>query len=168
MPPRWTGGGAAPISSLPGRAVKILVSWLPCLQNRDYDGVLSNSGMSTPASKRLKSSVRKAKPYSPRWQRWSTVCPSGLLAVEEPTFLMATPTPLSSNSLYEGPTWWWRWRSLMSLLSARSYWAEQAVNCMLKAYAIAFELGWVFLSKAIEMFGGGLDLLPPSLCGRDL
>ena len=42
----------------------------------------------------------------------------------------------------------------MSLLSSRLCWAEQAVNCLLKACAIAFELEWVFPSKVIEMFGG--------------
>ena len=57
--------------------------------------------------------------------------------------------------------------SLMNHLSARSCWAEQAANCMLKACAIAFELEWAFPSKAIEMFGGAIDLLPPSLCIRD-
>ena len=62
------------------------------------------------------------------------------LAVEEPAFLMAAATPLSSNGLYEGSTRWWRWRSLISLLRARSCWAEQAVNYLLKACAIAFEL----------------------------
>ena len=55
----------------------------------------------------------------------------------------------------------------MSLLSTRSCRAEQAVNCLLKDCAIAFKLEWVFFSKAIEMFGGGLNLLPPSLRSRD-
>ena len=55
----------------------------------------------------------------------------------------------------------------MMLLSARSCWAEQAVNCLLKASAITFELEFFFPSKAIEMFGGGLDLLPLNLRRRD-
>ena len=33
--------------------------------------------------------------------------------------------------------------------------AKQAVNCLLKACAIAFELERVFSSKVIEIFGGG-------------
>ena len=41
---------------------------------------------------------------------------------------------------------------------------EQAVNCFLKDSAIAFELKCIFPSKAIEMFGGGLHLLPPIAC----
>ena len=56
----------------------------------------------------------------------------------------------------------------MSLLSAQLCWLKQAVNCLLKAGAIAFELEWGFPLKAIEMFGGGLHLLPPSLRRRDL
>ena len=123
--------------------------------------------MSIPATERLKSSVRKAKPRAPRWRRWSTVSPSGLCAVEVPAFLMVAATPLSSNGLYEVSTRWWRWRSLISLLRQRSCWAEQAVNCLLKAWAIAFRLEWVFLSKAIDILGGGLHLLPPSLRRMD-
>ena len=57
--------------------------------------------MSNLATERLKSSVRKANPCSSRWRRWRTVSPSGPWVVEEPAFLMATATPLSSNSLYE-------------------------------------------------------------------
>ena len=88
--------------------------------------------------------------------------PSVPWVVEEPAFLMAAAMPLFSNGLYEGSTWWWR--ILMSLLMARYCWAEQAVNCLLKARAIAFGLEWVFPSKVIEMFGGGFNLRPPSLC----
>ena len=51
------------------------------------------------------------------------------------------------NSLYEGPTRWWRWRSLVTSLSVRSCWVEQTVNCLLKACAIAFELECVFSLK---------------------
>ena len=64
------------------------------------------------------------------------------------------PPFLSSNGLYEGSTRCWR--SLMIILSARSWWAEQAANCLLKACAIAYELEWGFFSKAIEMFGLGM------------
>ena len=124
-------------------------------------------GMLIPATERLKSSVRKAKPCGPRWQRWSMVSPSGPWVVEEPAFLMDAAMPLKSNGLFEGSTRWW-WRFLRSLLMVQSCWAEQAVNCLLKACAIAFGLEWVFPSKVIEIFGGGFDLLPPSLCSRDL
>ena len=55
----------------------------------------------------------------------------------------------------------------MSLLMARSCWAEQTVNCLLKARAIAFGLEWVFPSKAIEIFGGGFGVFPPSLRSGD-
>ena len=95
------------------------------------------------------------------------VSPSGSGAVEEPAFLMAAAMPFSSNGLYEGSTGWWWWMFLMSLLMARSCSAEQAVNCLLKARVIAFGLEWGFPSKAIEMFGGGFDLLPPSLRSRE-
>ena len=80
--------------------------------------------------------------------------PSGPWAVEESVFLMAAATRLSSNGLYEGSTRWCWWMFLMNLLMARSCWSELAVNCLLKARAIAFGLEWVFPSKAIEMLGG--------------
>ena len=54
------------------------------------------AGMSTPATERLKSFVRKAMSWGPRWCRWSMESPSGPWAVEEPAFLMAAVTPLSS------------------------------------------------------------------------
>ena len=82
------------------------------------------------------------------------VSPSDPWAVEEPAFLMAAAMPLSSNGLYEGSRRWWRWKSLMSLLMARSCWAEQAVNYLLKARAITFRLDWGFPSKAIEIYWG--------------
>ena len=47
------------------------------------------AGMLIPATERLKSSVRKAKPCGARWRRWSLVSPSGPWAEEEPAFLMA-------------------------------------------------------------------------------
>ena len=50
-------------------------------------------GMLMPATERMKSSVRKAKSCGPRWQRWSTVSPSGPWAVEEPALLTAAATP---------------------------------------------------------------------------
>ena len=106
------------------------------------------AGMSTPATERLKSSVRKAWPCSPRWRRWNTVSPSGPWAVEEPAFLMADSTPFSSNGLYEGST-----RCVCSECSI--------VKCLSKACAITFELeacAIAFPSKAIEIFGGALDI----------
>ena len=112
VPPRWAGGGAVPISSLPGRAERemgryraTLVLCLPCLQNQDYDGVFPNCRDVNSGTERLKSSVRKARPCSPRWRRWRTVSLPGPWAVEEPAFLMADATPLSSNGLHEGSTW---------------------------------------------------------------
>ena len=125
------------------------------------------AGMLIPATERLESSVRKARPCGNRRRRWSMESPSGPWTVEEPAFLMAAATPLSSNGLFEGSTRWWWLRFLMILLIVRSCWAEQAVNCLLKARAIAFGLEWVFPSKAIEIFGGGLILLPPNLRSRD-
>ena len=44
--------------------------------------------VSTLATERLKSSVRKVSPCSRRWRRWRTVSPSGGRAVEEPVFLL--------------------------------------------------------------------------------
>ena len=35
------------------------------------------AGMSTPATERLKNSIKKVRPCSPRWRRWSMVSPSG-------------------------------------------------------------------------------------------
>ena len=116
--------------------------------------------MSTPASERLKSSVRKARLCPPRWRRWSTVSLSGPWAVEEPTFLMAAATPLSLNDLNEGSTRWWY---LMSLLCVRSFWAERAVNCLCNR----LQTGVGFFSKEIEIFGGGLYFLLPSFGSRD-
>ena len=43
---------------------------------------------------------------------------------------------------------------------ARSCWAEQVVNLLFKACAIAFRLDWAFPSKATEIFGGRFNLLP--------
>ena len=101
--------------------------------------------MSSPATERLKSSVRKAWQCPPRWRRWSTV--------EEPAFLMAAAMLLSSssNGLNEGSTRWW---SFISLLIVQSFWAEQAVNCLLKACAIAFEVECVFSRRRLRYLVG--------------
>ena len=40
--------------------------------------------------------------------------------------------------------------------------AVQVVNCLLKAYAIAFELEWGFPSKALDILGRGTR--PPNSC----
>ena len=80
VPPRWTGGGAAPIYSLPGRAVRwggrsdpALMNGFPAFKIRIMMEFFLIARMSTPATERLKSSVREARPCSPRWRRWSTV-----------------------------------------------------------------------------------------------
>ena len=132
------GRRSAKISSLPGRAGRwavgvALVTWLLCLQIRIMTEFFQIAGMSTPATDRLKSSIRKARPCSPRWRRWSMVSPLGPWVVEEPAFLMAAETPLSPNGLYERSTKWWQWMTLIRFLSARSCWTELAVNCLLKA-----------------------------------
>ena len=49
--------------------------------------------------------------------RWARQAPGRR---KSPPFLMAAATPLTSNGLYEGSTRWWRRRSLISLLTARS------------------------------------------------
>ena len=112
--------------------------------------------MSTPATERLKISVKKAKPCSPRWQRWSTVFHliggrarlpddrSDASHVERPIFGVHAMVLVSS---------------LMSLLMVRSWGTKQAVNFLLKARAIAFEQEWVCPSKPIEMFGEPVALL---------
>ena len=117
------------------------------------------AGMLTPAIERLKSSVRKASPCSPRWWRLSTVVPSGPRTVEEAVFLMAAATPLSTNGLFQRSTKWWRWISLLSLLRFRSCGIELAVNCLLNALTITFEFQRIFPSKVIEIFGWGLNHL---------
>ena len=93
------------------------------------------------ATERLKSSVRKARSCAP---------------VPCAQFLFERP-------VYEGSTRWWRRRFLNSLQMAQSCWAEQMVNCLLKARAIAFGREWVFPSKVIEILGQGFDILQPSL-----
>ena len=132
------------VSSLPGRTVR----WgkgFPAFKIGMMTEFFQIAGMSIPATERLKSSVRKARP-------WSMVTSSG-----------AHSLTAHANTI----TWCWQWRFLKSLLMARSYCAEQAVNHLLKARAITFGLEWVFPSKAIEILGGGFILLPPSLCRWD-
>ena len=89
-----------------------LVSWLPCIQDWMHVGVLPNCW----------------DVYSDNWeveelhQDGKAVLielaevEHGHWAEEEPTFLMAALTPLSSNGMYEGSTRSCRWMSLISLL----------------------------------------------------
>ena len=73
VPPQWTGGGAPPISSLPGREVR----WggrsgpgllaFPAINIGIMMGFFQIAGMSTKGTERLKSSIRKVRPCSPRW-----------------------------------------------------------------------------------------------------
>ena len=70
---------AAPISLLPGRAVRWEQPWsrgFPAFKIRIMKQFFQIAGISTPATERLKSSVRKTRLCSPRWRRWSTVSPS--------------------------------------------------------------------------------------------
>ena len=93
-----------------------LVSWSPgftAFKIRIITEFFQNGVISTPATERLKSSVRKVRPYSPRWRRWSSANPSGHWLVKMPAFLMDAVMPLSSNGLQEVSSWWW-WRSLIA------------------------------------------------------
>ena len=90
--------------------------------------------------------------------------PSGPWAVEEPTFLMAAAMSLSLNDMYgihtvvvevlHEPS------ECLILLGRKSSKlpVEGLCNCLRD------KMG--FASKAIEMFVGGLDFLPPSLRRR--
>ena len=140
-------------------------------------GVRSDSGLVTPLPSKSGLWQNSSKfPWCQLWQLRVWRAPSGRpgrihqdggggakwahqtpLRWKRPPSLRPASTLLSSDGLHERFTRWW---SLMNLMSARSYWAEQAANCFLNACAIAFELEWGFPSKAIEM-------LPPSLRGID-
>ena len=137
------------------------VSWFPCLQNRDYDGVLPNCRRCQLRQMRGWRALSGRPGRAHQECRGEACKPVMSLggAVEEPALLMAAATALLSNSLWEGSTLWWPWRSLISLLSARSCWAEQAVNCLLKARAIAFELDWVFPWRRLRCLVGTRSLV---------